>query len=329
MSNLGRLMQVPLTEIRENPVALRSVNRESEAYQGLVESVRLKGFMGTIVVREKTDAESGDSFYELVDGLHRFSAAKDAGLSEINVEVVDLDDDQTLEAQIMANIHKVETRPVEYSQQLRRILARNPLMTEAELAQKLGKSSQWIKERLGLTKIQNDEIADLINEGKIGLANAYSLAKLPPDEQADWVDRAMTLPPDEFVPAANGRLKEIKEAKRQGKDADDSTFQAVGHLQKMKDVKSEMESGEIGKSLIKSQGIKTAQDAWNMAIKWCLHLDPIGVSEQERRDAERKVERTEAKKKRDAERATQKAAKLKKESAEAATAAEAASAALS
>ena len=39
-----------------------------------------------------------------------------------------------LEAQILANIHKIETKPMEYSAQLKRILSRNPLMTEAELA---------------------------------------------------------------------------------------------------------------------------------------------------------------------------------------------------
>jgi len=325
----GQLRTVPISEIRENPVALRSVNRESEAYLGLVESIRLKGFLGAITVREKVDADSGDNFYELIDGLHRFAAAKDAGLTEINVVIIDLNDDQTLEAQIMANIHKVETRPVEYSQQLRRILTRNPLMTEAELAAKLGKSSQWIKERLGLTKIQNEEIAGLIDEGKIGLANAYALAKLPPEEQADWVDRAMMLPPDEFVPAANSRVKEIKEAKRKGKDAADAEFQAVAFMQKMKDVKEELESGVVCKTLLKKHGITDAASGFKIAVQWVLHLDPDSVVEQERRDKERKVERAAAKKKRDAEKAVKKAAEAKTKSEEAAVAAETATAALS
>ena len=328
MSGLGKLTQVPISEIKENPVALRTVNRESEDYLGLVESIRQKGFMGAIVVRPKTDSETGQTYYELVDGLHRFNAAKDAGLTEINAEILDLTDDQTLEAQIMANIHKIETKPVEYSQQLRRILASNPLMTEAELAQRLGKSTQWIKERLGLTKIQNEEIQALVNEGKIGLANAYALAKLPPEEQADWVDRAMTKPPDEFVPAANARIKEIKEAKRQGKDAEQAGFQPVAFLQKMKDVKTEMDNGKIGAALIKQTGAKSAQDGWNLAIQWVLHLDPQGIEDQKRRDEERKKERDEAKKQRDAKKAAEKAEKLKKESEEAAAAAEAAKEAL-
>lgn len=319
---MSKLDTVSLGSIRENPVALRAVNREAEAYLGLVESIRAKGFLGAITVREKVDAETGDSFFELVDGLHRYNAAKDAGLSEINVDIVDLTDDETLEAQLMANIHKIETRPVEYSQQLRRILTRNPMMTEAQLASSLGKSSQWIKERLGLNKIENAEIQSLVDEGKIGLANAYALAKLPVEEQSAWVDRAMTNPPDEFIPAANARCKEIREAKRKGQDAADAQFSPVAFMQKMKDVKGELETGTIGKAICKSNGATSGPDGFALAVKWCLHLDPDSASEQARKDEERKSERAAAKQKRDADRATKKAAKAKKDAADAATAAD-------
>ncbi|MEK0324391.1 MAG: ParB/RepB/Spo0J family partition protein [Nitrosopumilus sp.] len=319
---MSRLIVIPLSSIRENPVALRAVNRESEQYLGLVESIRTKGFFGAITVREKIDAETGESFFELVDGLHRFSAAKDASLSEINADVVDLTDDETLEAQVMANIHKIETRPVEYSQQLRRILTRNPLMTEAQLAATLGKSTQWIKERLGLNKIVNEEIQSLIDEGKIGLANAYALAKLPPEEQVQWVDRAMTSPPDEFIPAANSRCKEIREAKRKGENASDAKFQPVAFMQKMKEVKAENETPTIGPTICATNNASTPEQGFALGIAWCLHLDPDSATEQEHKDEERKVERAEAKQKRDAERTQKKSTKAQKDAAEAAQAAE-------
>jgi ParB family chromosome partitioning protein len=325
---MGQLRTVPIAEIRENPVALRTVNRQAEDYLGLVESIRNKGFLGAVTVREKSDPETEESFFELVDGLHRFAAAKDAGLTEINVDIVDLSDSETLEAQIMANIHKVETRPVEYSQQLRRILTQNPLMMEAELASKLGKSTQWIKERLGLTKIQNDEIKALIDEGKIGLANAYALAKLPPEEQADFVDRAMTLPPDEFVPVANKRVKEIREAKRKGEDAKPKEFQPVAFMQKMKEIKDAVDSGDIAKALISDLKIKTPYDAFQMALNWVLHLDPKSVEIQKQKDVERREERAASKKKREAERADKKAEEAKVKAKEAADAAEKAKSAL-
>jgi len=312
---------IALEMVRENPVALRTVNRQSEEYAGLVASIQEKGFLGAITVRKKVDEESKEEFFELIDGLHRFSAAKDAGLTEIKVDIVDLDDDKVLEAQIMANIHKVETRPIEYTQQLKRILSRNPLMTEAELAQKLGKSAQWVKERLNLTKITNEVIQNLINEGKIGLANAYALAKLPPEEMADFVDRAQTMAPDEFVPAVQTRVKEIREAKRKGKDAGPQEFQPVAFLQKLKDIKTELDAGAAADSLIAATGVNTAKDGFLLGIKWVLHLDPKSVEDQKAKDEARKKERAEAKKKRDAEKAKKKAEKAAKKAEEAAEAA--------
>jgi ParB/RepB/Spo0J family partition protein len=308
---------INLNQIRENPVALRTVHRQAEDYLGLVESIKEKGFLGAITARKKIDEESGEEYFELVDGLHRFSAAKDAGLEKINVDVTNLDDDKVLEAQIMANIHKIETRPIQYTEQLKRIFARNPLLTEAELAGKLGKSTQWIKERLNLTKITNPTILSLIDEGKIGLANAYALAKLPTEEQADFVDRAMTDAPDEFVPAVHARVKEIREAKRKGKDAEPKEFTPSAFLQKLGDIKAELEAGAVADVLIKQTGTTAAKDAFLLAIKWVLHLDPVSVEDQKAKNEARKQEREDAKKRKAAEKAKKQAEKAAEKAEEA------------
>ena len=312
---MSELRVVSLKDIRPNEVALRAVNRESEAFLGLVESIRQQGFFGAITVRPRIDEETNEQYLELVDGLHRFTAAKDAGLSEINVDICDLSTDQVLEAQLMANVHKIETKPVQYSQQLLRILARNELMTEAELADKLGKSPQWISQRLGLIKIENEEIQRLVNEGKISLSNAYALAKLPAAEQVDFVDRAMTLAPDEFVPTCQARAKELRDAKRAGKDADQAEFAPTAHLQSLSEIKGELATGEIAKILC--SGLGSAQEGFNMAMRWTLHLDPNSVEAQRAKDEERKRLRADANLKRDKEKAAKKAAKAATAAAEA------------
>jgi ParB family chromosome partitioning protein len=317
---MGELKKVLLSDIRENDVALRTVNRESESYLGLVESIRSKGFIGAISVREREDGD-GTSYYELIDGLHRFNASKDAGREDINVDVVDLDEDQVLEAQIMANIHKVETKPIEYTRQLKRILTRNPLMTESELAGKLGKSTSWISGRLSLNKLSSDQARELVDQGKIGLSNAYALAKLPPEEQADWLDRAVTLPPDEFIPATTERLKQIREARKAGKEAGPAEFVATPHLQKVSAFKAELESPEVGPALCSQNGVTTAADGFAMGIKWALHMDPDSIEVQKEKEAERVAQRDEKKRQKAVERAQKKAAKLAKELDEATTAA--------
>lgn len=302
---MGKLLTVKISEIRENEVALRKVNQSSEDFLGLVASIRGKGFFGAISVREKT-GQDGVKYYELVDGLHRYTAAKAAGLDKINVDVVDLKDAEVLEAQIMANCHKVETRPIEYTNQLKRIIAMNPMMTEAELASKLGRSLQWIQNRLSLTAIENADIASLVDDGKIKLSNAYCLAKLPPAEQKQWVDRAMTDAPEVFGQAVDARVREIRNEARQGRAAQPVEFQPVATLQKLADIKGEMDAGKVGAELTK--GLKTPAEGFAMAVKWILHLDPASIAVQKAKDDERKRAAAEAAEKRKAEREAKKAA---------------------
>ena len=293
---------IPISQIRENPVALRGVQTQSEKYQGLVDSIKAQGILNPISVRPQTDEETKETFFEIVDGLHRYSASKDAGLTVIPVHIIKLDDDQVLEAQIMANIHKVETKPAQYSKQLLRILSRNPLMTETELATKLSKTYQWIQARLGLNKITNEVIVKLVDDGEITLSNAYALAKLPPEEMPDFVDRAQTKAPDEFIPLVNKRVKEIKDAAKAGREAAPQVFEPVAYMQKMKAIKTELETAEIGPALCKEHiktttkdGATAAINAFALAIAWCMHLDPESQSVQIEADKVRCAERDEKK----------------------------------
>ena len=205
---MSELCSIAVGCIRENPVAMRSVDRDSEAYQGLCASIRERGILTPISVRQR------EGYYEIIDGLHRYQAAKDCGISWIPCDIVKVNDDQILELQIMQSVHKIETRPYEYTQQLKRILARNPLLTITDLAKRLGKSTTWLNNRLMLTKIKSLRIRDLINVGKIPLSNAYALAKLSANEQINWIDRAQTQRPEEFIPGINARLQQVRHTNR-------------------------------------------------------------------------------------------------------------------
>lgn len=314
---MGDLKTIPLAEIRENPVALRNVNRKSEDYKGLCESIRSKGFLGTITVREKVDPETNVSYYEVLDGLHRFSASKDVGLTEINVDVVEMGDDDAMLFQIMANEHRIDTKPVEYSQQLRRYLAGNPTMTEAQLATELGKSTKWLQDRLGLNKIENPEIQKLINEGAIKLANAYPLAKLPAEEMTDFLEAAMQDKPDEFLPKINKRVKELKDAKRQGKKAEKAVFEPVAHIRKTGDIKAEFESHAAAAALCAQHEPTTPVDGFNLGIAWVLNMDPAGIEAQREKHEQRQADRAAAKEKKDRERAAKRAEDYAKKAEEA------------
>jgi ParB/RepB/Spo0J family partition protein len=292
---------ISLDKIFESKVALRAVDRQSEKYLQLVDSVRAKGILNPVVVREIKDA-NGNLAYGLVDGLHRWTAAKDAGLKDIPARITRLDDRELLEAQIIANLHRVDTKPVEYTKQLMRILSGNPLMTREDLAASINQSVAWISQRLNLLNL-TDPIQQLVDEGKINVSNAYALSKLPPDEQADFVDRAITDSPQIFMPTVAARAKEIRDAKLKGKDKSPAEFQPTAHLQKVPDIKKEFETPtELTEMILKSMNVTDMVSAFRAGLAWVLHLDPLSVRAAKAEYDARKAKREEEAAKRKAER---------------------------
>jgi ParB family chromosome partitioning protein len=318
---MSTLKELKLEDIRENPVALREVNRKTEKYEELVQSIKQRGILNAIVVRSMKDAESGDEYYGLVDGLHRYNAAMDAGLKSIPCNVLELTDGETLEAQIISNIQRIETRPIEYTQQLQRMMAHDPTLTITQLGVKLGKSNSWISERLNLMKI-DEKIQPLVDEGKINLSNAFALARLPLEEQVNFVEMAQTESPQEFLGKVQARKKEIAKAKREGREVSDPTeFTAPVVLRKASEIKDEHAKSSIGPALVKKTGIKTPDEGFAMGVAWALQQDPVSVELAKEKDEQRKAEAADKrekakllKKKKKAEEALVKAERLKLES---------------
>ena len=307
---MAKLKNIPLVEIRESPVALRTVDKQSEKYQEMVSSVKAVGILNPILVRTKKDETSGESYYEVIEGLHRTTASRDAGKTEIPAHIMEMEDATVLEAQVIGNFQKVDTKPTQYAEQLKRMLSMNPLMTEGELAEKLGVSRAWIEGRLSLNKIRNEHVQTLINKGQIKLANAYAIAKLPEDEQTEFVEAAMSDDAQEFLGKVNSRLKEVRDAKRKGAAAEERKFEPVAHMRKLKEIREEVDAGlETFKPLIKN--VKDVSEAAKIALLWTLHMDDESIAQQKATYDAKEAERKERAEKRQAE-----ALKKKKERAE-------------
>lgn len=317
MQKVGELKAIKIADIQENPDALRQVNRATESYAGLVDSIKEMGVLKPINVREVPSREDPNIMvFGLIDGAHRFNAAQDAGLTEIPAYVLNFTNAQALEAQIMANVHKIETKPAEYSDALLRILAGNPTMTRNDLAKTLAKSPKWLDDRLSITKLHGD-IQKLVDDNKLNLTNAYALAKLKEhDEQLNFLDRAMTEAPAVFAPLITERVKQINEAKRKGQAATAETFVPVAHLRKVKEQEEEIKDGKAA-SIAKSKGIITTESDFIAGVKWALHLDPDSLVEAEEKWKAKKSEREDAKKKASVEKAKKQAAEANKILAEA------------
>jgi len=202
------MLSLKLEQMVASFCGLRIVNRGSRAYKDLVISLRDKGMKNPITVRLAKDAWNKDKLYEVVDGNHRLVAMKDAGYDEAKVNIVSLDDTEFFCAQIILN--KDATIDADMmAQHLRRILAREPLLTAAQLADMV----QWDVHTVFMELLNkvNDRVYNLVKAGKINCVNAYSLQKLPKYEQDDWIDRAMTMRPMDFVPTIAYRIRKLRD----------------------------------------------------------------------------------------------------------------------
>ena len=300
--NDPELMVIELDKIHASDAAMRTVDRTCESYMGLVDSIKKAGVLTSILVRRKFDSITGEELFELIDGAQRTQASRDAGLKTIGAKIITATQGEAMEAQLMANVHRVDTPACQYSAHLRRMMFMNPTLTLLVLADKVAKSPTWVSNRLSLSRIKDKDIQELINQGKINITNAYTLAKLPPEHQRELVDQAMTLPPSEFLPVATARAKEIRASNQAGSNANPIVFQPQPFTQKLKALKEELDTNQQATFLCGKYKPASMEQAFSLAIAWTLHMDPFSKELQQAQHEERVQLREEKKAKRIAER---------------------------
>lgn len=77
----GKIQQVPISRIVENPWNYNKMTDEMFAKQ--LASLDRHGFIGVTIVREIVEA--GKPFFQIIDGAHRFRAAKERGAKKLRV----------------------------------------------------------------------------------------------------------------------------------------------------------------------------------------------------------------------------------------------------
>lgn len=324
------LKEVPINQIRLGKYALRDVNRNSEDFLQLRDAIAATGGpLMPILVREIEDPENkGKSAYGLIDGLQRFSCCFDLGFSVIPARVIEMDDATIASAQIIANRSRIETKPVEYTKQLHRMLNADPMMTKEELADKLHCSEKWLDDRLSLSKLHS-KIGPLVDEGKISLAHAYALVKLKPDdEQLAFVEQAQIQTIQEFAGHVNNRVKELRTASRAGRvPGEKAEFIPVPHIRPVREIKAQLESPTLAESICEEMEATTAAEGFKAGIAWALSMDPTSIETFRQADADRKAAAAGEKTKKDAEKLRKRAEEARKAAAAAGINVDAASAA--
>jgi ParB family chromosome partitioning protein len=162
-------MRLPVEKLRPNPdQPRRAFGRE--ALEELAASVREKGIIQPIIVREKP---IGSGRYEIVAGERRWRAAQMAQLHEVPVLLRDLDDTEVLELAIIENIQRADLNAAEEAQGYRQLMDRFG-HTQEKLAEALGKSRSHIANLLRLLTLP-EEVLDMLRDGRLSAGHARAL----------------------------------------------------------------------------------------------------------------------------------------------------------
>ena len=145
----------------------------------LAQSIKKNGLIQPIAVRRAK--EDG---YEIIAGERRWLAAQQAGLHEIPVLVLNLNDTQSLELAIIENIQREDLNTIEEAKGYERLM-QDFHYDHEKLSEFMGKSRSHISNTLRLLSLP-DEVIEMVEEGiltagqvrpLIGRYNALEIAR--------------------------------------------------------------------------------------------------------------------------------------------------------
>ena len=147
----------------------------------LTNSIRERGIIQPIIVRPSSDHENK---YEIIAGERRWQAAQFAGLHEVPVVVINVDNLKSLEFAIVENVQRKDLNPIEEAQGYKRLIDEFSY-DQDKVSKFIGKSRAHISNCLRLLSLPQEIIEFIIDEKLsqghakilVGLDNAVLLAK--------------------------------------------------------------------------------------------------------------------------------------------------------
>ena len=163
-------IKVPVERVHPNPDQPRR-EFDPEALGELAASIRQKGIIQPLVVRQKPGAAEGE--FEIVAGERRWRAAQMAGQHSVPVVVRDFDDVEVLEIAIIENIQRADLNAIEEARGYRMLMDRFG-HTQEKIAEALTKSRSHIANMLRLLNLPG-EVQQMVRDGKLSAGHARAL----------------------------------------------------------------------------------------------------------------------------------------------------------
>lgn len=145
---------------------------DAQSISELADSIAANGLIQPIVVRS---VEASD-FYQIVAGERRWRAAKQAGLTEVPVVVIEADEKKAAEYALIENIQREDLSPVEEANGLRSLIDDFSL-TQEQVSRQVGKSRAAVTNALRLLELP-DEVLEMLSDRSLSAGHARALLGL-------------------------------------------------------------------------------------------------------------------------------------------------------
>ena len=146
---------------------------DKESLLELTNSIKEQGVIQPIVVRPDKSLEGK---YEIIAGERRWLASQNAGLHEIPVVILDVDDVKSLEFAIVENIQRQDLNPIEEARGYQRLVD-DFNYNHYKLSKFIGKSRSYIANSLRLLSL-SEEILLMVEQGNLSAGHARTLIGL-------------------------------------------------------------------------------------------------------------------------------------------------------
>ncbi|MEG2570677.1 MAG: ParB/RepB/Spo0J family partition protein [Clostridia bacterium] len=169
------LLMVKLSQVEPNAAQPRKSFDEA-ALAELCDSIRAHGILQQLAVRRISDGR-----FQIIAGERRWRAARDAGLNEIPVYLVEADDRLVMELALVENLQRQDLNPVEEAEGYRTLID-NFNLTQESVAERVGKSRSAVANALRLLSLA-DVVRCMVADGQLSVGHAKALLALT-DEDA-------------------------------------------------------------------------------------------------------------------------------------------------
>ena len=179
---LSSLLGDSSKKIEANKVLIKDLTRNKfqprrqftkESLEELTNSIKEQGVIQPIVVRPN---KSSEGKYEIIAGERRWLAAQNAGLHEIPVVILNVDDVKSLEFAIVENVQRQDLNPIEEARGYQR-LVEDFNYNQEKLSKFIGKSRSYIANSLRLLSLPQ-EVHLMVEQGNLSAGHARSLIGL-------------------------------------------------------------------------------------------------------------------------------------------------------